>query len=48
MNITKRTRCISELLVIVGSTQRVQTDQSREINVVFDDHDVTRLEAVSQ
>lgn len=38
----------SVLLVIIGSTQRVQTDHSREVNVVFDDHDVTRLEAVRQ
>lgn len=42
------TKCISELLVVVGSAQRVQTDQSGEVDVVFDDHDVTRLEAISQ
>lgn len=36
------------LLVIVGSAQRVQTDQSGEVDVVFDDHDVTRLEEVGQ
>lgn len=39
---------MSDLLVIVRSTQWVQTNQSREINVVFDDHDVTWLEAISQ
>lgn len=38
----------NELLVVVGSTQWVQTNQTREIYMVFDDHDVTRLETVSQ
>lgn len=36
------------LPVVVGSAQRVQTNQSGEVDVVFDDHDVTRLEAVGQ
>lgn len=36
------------LLVIVRSDQRVQTDESGEVDVVFDDHDVTGLEAVGQ
>lgn len=37
-----------KLLFIVGPTQWVQTDQPREVDVILDDHDVTRTEAISQ
>lgn len=38
--------CQSRLLVVVGPGQRVQSDQSRKVDVIFDDHDVTGLQAV--
>lgn len=47
-NNTKTHNQVHILLVVVGSAQWVQTDQSGEVDVVFDDHDVTRLEAIGQ